>query len=132
MQWLFFTRATTIVIGVVAIMPIDWENGMWLYRVVDDFESYIEFITPTGYAIQFENINDVLNTLVDLTQRDIEFGYTRHNEIFKLNSEGQLLVLHSDPWLNRIFILDDFVCNAVDFAKIIVKYLSEVVKSVKR
>lgn len=98
----------------------------WIIESKED-EDYIRFIAPSGYKFDFKTTNDILSTISTLADRNVEFNFTKYFERFEIDGEGNVLIIESDPWLNKGFAIGAYVCNTNDFAKVLIKYISKVI-----
>lgn len=87
-------------------------------------ESSVKFVSPEGFTFEYGGTTEVCEAIA----RIIEGGSvsTAHGEVLDI-IDGDLVVLKHDPWTNRGFNFQDCAGNVVEFGKILVRYLKQVI-----
>lgn len=90
------------------------------WNIYEDDE-VIRFTSPTGFNYDFYDIPHVFNELNSLLQPG-RFVHTKH-AVIQHDVNGELIVLHPDPWLQSEFTVGDNLGTALSLATVILKYL---------
>lgn len=88
-------------------------------------EDGIYFQAPSGFIFFYKEDSKVIDTLSALYIKPSEFGFTWHNERFRIDGDNNVRVISCDPWINEGFRLDDPVADALEFVQVLLWYLAQ-------
>jgi hypothetical protein len=92
-------------------------------------ESSVIFISPEGFVFEYGGVSEICETLARIVEGSQIT--TLHNEVLDI-IDGELVVLKHDSWTNKGFSFQDNAGNVVELAKILIKYLKQVIDANSR
>lgn len=120
MGWLCVLTVNSTVIGEHQRVPLEINN--WTVSKNMDTRE-IAVTTASGYHFLFKDDLSVLALLLYLADRKFEFK-TLQDERLTVDEFGHVVVIQSDPWVNRGWKFGDVICEAWELATTIGEYIS--------
>lgn len=87
-------------------------------------ESSVQFLSPEGFMFEYGGTTEVCEAIARVVERSTIT--TAHGEVLEI-IEDDLVVIKHDPWTNRGFTYQDTAGSVIEFGKILVRYLKQVI-----